>query len=147
MADGSGSHEAVVCGDCGAPMVLRRGPYGKFYGCSRYPTCKGVHCAHQLTGEPMGVPADVATRSFRVSAHDALDTLWKGPERVMNRRAAYQWMMVKMNLPVEEAHIGQFTREQCEQLIRLVETEKPENRGAGAGGDLLRQIQEKSAQR
>ena len=29
------------CPACGAPMVLRSGRYGKFYGCSKYPSCKG----------------------------------------------------------------------------------------------------------
>lgn len=30
----------VSCPDCGAPMILKNGKYGKFYGCSNYPTCK-----------------------------------------------------------------------------------------------------------
>ena len=29
------------CPKCGAPMALRSGPYGKFYGCTRYPQCTG----------------------------------------------------------------------------------------------------------
>lgn len=32
----------VKCPVCGAPMKLRKGPYGAFWGCSKYPTCKGV---------------------------------------------------------------------------------------------------------
>ena len=28
------------CAFCGAPLVLRKGKYGEFYGCSNYPTCK-----------------------------------------------------------------------------------------------------------
>ena len=32
----------TVCPDCGANLVLRNGPYGKFWGCSRYPQCRGV---------------------------------------------------------------------------------------------------------
>lgn len=31
-----------LCPRCGAKMVLRSGRYGKFYGCSRYPYCKGT---------------------------------------------------------------------------------------------------------
>lgn len=32
-----------VCPDCGAPMVIRRSRFGKlFYGCSRYPKCRGI---------------------------------------------------------------------------------------------------------
>lgn len=31
-----------ICPVCGAKMYLRVGPYGQFYGCSKYPKCKGV---------------------------------------------------------------------------------------------------------
>jgi hypothetical protein len=30
------------CPDCGARMQERKGPYGEFLGCSRYPKCKGT---------------------------------------------------------------------------------------------------------
>ncbi len=32
----------VLCPKCGAPMVERTGKNGRFYGCSRYPACKGT---------------------------------------------------------------------------------------------------------
>ncbi len=32
----------VVCPKCGAPMVKRTGPRGEFWGCSKYPACKGT---------------------------------------------------------------------------------------------------------
>ncbi len=40
----------ITCPNCGAPMQIKRGKYGRFYGCSRYPECK--------TTEPLyvGVP-------------------------------------------------------------------------------------------
>jgi hypothetical protein len=31
-----------ICPTCGAGMVLRSGRYGKFYGCSKYPYCRGT---------------------------------------------------------------------------------------------------------
>ncbi len=34
--------EVKKCTRCGSEMVMRRGRYGKFYGCSRYPYCKGT---------------------------------------------------------------------------------------------------------
>lgn len=34
--------EGPTCPKCGAPMVQRRGRYGPFYGCSRYPECDGI---------------------------------------------------------------------------------------------------------
>ncbi|MEA3403572.1 MAG: type I DNA topoisomerase [Armatimonadota bacterium] len=32
----------VVCDECGAPMVVRRGRRGRFLGCSNYPRCKAT---------------------------------------------------------------------------------------------------------
>jgi DNA topoisomerase I len=32
----------VLCPKCGAPMVKRHGPRGEFWGCSKYPECKGT---------------------------------------------------------------------------------------------------------
>jgi len=34
------TEETRVCDICGKPMVVRRGPYGKFYGCTGFPACK-----------------------------------------------------------------------------------------------------------
>jgi DNA topoisomerase-1 len=32
----------LPCPECGQPMVVRRGPRGRFLGCSAYPKCKGT---------------------------------------------------------------------------------------------------------
>lgn len=32
-------NKALICGSCGGVMVMRRGQYGQFYGCSNYPYC------------------------------------------------------------------------------------------------------------
>lgn len=32
--------EERTCPECGSPLVLRRGKYGEFWGCSNYPKCK-----------------------------------------------------------------------------------------------------------
>ncbi len=31
-----------MCPECGAPMILRKGSYGSFYGCSKFPKCRGI---------------------------------------------------------------------------------------------------------
>ena len=30
------------CPNCGSEMVLRHGRYGEFYGCSKFPYCRGT---------------------------------------------------------------------------------------------------------
>ena len=32
--------KASICPNCGGKLELRKGPYGKFYGCSNYPKCR-----------------------------------------------------------------------------------------------------------
>jgi DNA topoisomerase-1 len=54
------AEEAPVktCPNCGAPMELRDGRFGRFYGCTRYPECK--------TTEPVstGVPCPLCGRDI-----------------------------------------------------------------------------------
>ncbi len=38
------------CPECAAPMVMKRGRFGKFFACTRYPECKGTKSV------PLGVP-------------------------------------------------------------------------------------------
>jgi len=97
----------------------RSSRFGAFWGCTRFPECTGTHSAHQKTGEPMGIPADAATKKARIKAHEAFDRLWKhgGP---MTRDKAYRWMRTKLGLPVEKAHISMFDAAECEQLLRAV---------------------------
>lgn len=61
----------LTCPDCGAAMRLRQGRFGPFYGCSRYPACRGTHTATR-DGEPAGIPADAKTRRMRAAVIEVL---------------------------------------------------------------------------
>ena len=101
-------------------MVLLRGEHGQFYRCARSPLCDfGVSC-HPGTDEPMGEPADAETRRWRNLAHFYFDQAWKGGRARMTRAQAYQALQDSMGLPEDEAHIGRFTKAQCQALIRLM---------------------------
>ena len=113
---------SVACGECGAPMVMKTSRFGKFLGCRQFPTCKGTHSVHQDTGQPMGTPADKATKEARIKAHASFDTLWKSG--VLTRQQAYKWMRQTMGLDGKTGHIGAFTKEQCVRLIALVEASR-----------------------
>jgi ssDNA-binding Zn-finger/Zn-ribbon topoisomerase 1 len=104
----------VICGDCGAPMVLRRSAMGPFWGCTRWPACPGKHGAHP-DGRPKGVPGDAATRAARIRAHEAFDPLWKGGE--LTRRQAYSWLAKAMGK--SPIHIGELGAEDCERVVVL----------------------------
>jgi ssDNA-binding Zn-finger/Zn-ribbon topoisomerase 1 len=98
-------------------MILRDGRHGKFWGCSKYPECKGAHGAHP-DGRPLGVPADKETKQARIKAHAAFDQMWK--TREMSRTQAYQWLCEALGLAKDEAHIGKFTKEQCARLCAIL---------------------------
>mgnify|MGYP001619373266 CR=1 FL=1 len=41
-AAGEGAASGVTCPKCSSPMVQRNGKYGAFWGCTKYPECKGT---------------------------------------------------------------------------------------------------------
>jgi DNA topoisomerase-1 len=45
----------VMCHVCGKPMVLKKGRFGPFYGCSDYPTCTGTRRIGK-DGKPVPLP-------------------------------------------------------------------------------------------
>ncbi len=126
-----GARMDLKCGECGGPMQLlesgkfrdRRGFATPFYGCERFPDCRGSLGAHP-DGTPKGTPANKDTRIARIRAHAVFDQIWKD-RLVKHRGAAYDWMRRAMAISRNNAHIGHFTREQCEELIRLVYRDFP----------------------
>lgn len=112
----------LKCGECGAPMRLIEGKYGKFYGCVRYPMCKGVHSAHQNSGKPMGIPANRETIEWRKKAHAKFDPYVR--QWFRNRREGYMFLQNVMGLPAKDAHISHFNIEQCQKLIEILDRKK-----------------------
>lgn len=108
-------------------MRLKMSKHGIFYGCENYPECQASHGAYP-DGRPMGIPGDKATKKARVIAHRIFDRLWKreeGREPRMTRTQAYAWMQRQLKLTSDEAHLGRFTSEQCQQLIEAVKEKYP----------------------
>lgn len=116
----------VTCPLCGSPMVLRMttkftygdGSHRKFWGCSSYPKCRAVHGAHP-SGHPVGIPGDGPTKAARMAAHDAFDTLWKSGQ--MTRKDAYRAMQRAFGMTKDEAHIGNFSVDQCDRVVAWIE--------------------------
>jgi ssDNA-binding Zn-finger/Zn-ribbon topoisomerase 1 len=115
----------LVCPECGGRMLLRQSRYGMFYGCAAYPKCQSAHGCHP-DGRPLGKPANKETKSARIAAHEAFDRLWKRESR-MTRSDAYRWMQAALGMTKDEAHIGNFDKEQCAKLIEAVEKYLKEN--------------------
>lgn len=117
--------QTVACPFCGRVMTLtlthkftRPGqPPRKYYGCSGFPECRATCGAHP-DGTPSSSPADPETKQARIAAHDAFDRLWKHGR--MSRPAAYRHMQKIMGMTKDEAHIGFFSKEQCEALVAML---------------------------
>lgn len=115
----------MKCPYCGADTVYRPAKmiYGgntinrgaHLYVCSRWPDCDAYVYAHKNSGLPMGTLANGTLRHKRILAHKALADLqnYYG----MDRSSSYLWLQVKFNLSPEQAHIGKFSEEMCEQVI------------------------------
>lgn len=112
--------EPPKCAECGSPMELRNSRFGKFWGCTKFPMCKGAHGAHE-DGRPLGIPADRATKQLRIKAHEAFDRLWKG--RQMTRSKAYRWLQEQLGLSSAACHIGQFDADKCKQVIKVCQAD------------------------
>lgn len=105
-----------ACGDCGAPMHQRRSRYGYFFGCSRYPECKGnLGCSPD--GTPLGTPGDARTREARRRAHHLFDKLWKSGLVTGGRRGAYVWLKRTLGMSKKQAHIAKMNIQQCEAVV------------------------------
>ena len=109
---------------CGAPARLRKSRYGPFWSCSRWPECDGTVGCHPGTTTPLGSLADKETRQARKRAHDAFDVLWKPLGREY-RATAYR--MLADELELDEAHMGEMSREECERVVEWSEGMGPED--------------------
>ena len=102
------------CPNCGRPMRIRMGRFGKFVSCSGFPECD-TSVSLDYQGKLMGVPADPETRALRQRAHRYFDKLWKSG--LMCRETAYSNLKRWLHLTTDEAHIGMFDKTYCMALI------------------------------
>ncbi len=98
-------------------MRLSEGKHGRYFKCC---ACGVGHGAHP-DGTPHGIPADRETRQARIRAHDVFDSAWKAAG--VTRREAYVALQRIMGLSSEEAHIGRFTSDLCDESIGKLQGE------------------------
>jgi ssDNA-binding Zn-finger/Zn-ribbon topoisomerase 1 len=92
----------ITSPECGKKMILRNSRYGKFYGCSGWPSCTVKHGAHP-NGKPLGVPANDETRKLRIEVHQICGQIWgEWDNPNCDKKAMYEWL--KENAP--KGHIG-----------------------------------------
>jgi ssDNA-binding Zn-finger/Zn-ribbon topoisomerase 1 len=114
----------VPCPACGGWLYLKRGTFGYFYGCQRFPTCKQTQPCDQQTGEPVGEAVDEATRAARHALHLEFDQLWQSAGGLVGvfpeRDRAYTWLSNQLGIRKKQCHIQQFDLPTCERALEAV---------------------------
>ncbi len=86
----------------------------RFYLCR---PCKAYVGCHPGTMKPMGRLANKELRYWKMAAHRAFDSLWKG--KWMRRAEAYEKLSTALNLAPEHCHIGMFDVDLCKKVIEF----------------------------
>lgn len=117
-----------ICSACGNSSRLtpvwmiypNAGGSSNLWVCNSFPDCTalvGCHRKDKWRDYPLGSLATEPLRELRKKAHFYLDYLWK--KGTITRKEAYDWLQKEMKLSPEDAHIGEFNEEQCNQLINI----------------------------
>ena len=107
----------MKCPECNAEMILRNSKYGKFYGCSTFPTCKATHGAHP-NGEPLGFPANKELKQLRMFIHKKLEKYFGKWDSMTKKDKAKMYKWLKEN--TKTGHIGSMDIQDIQDLEKLL---------------------------
>jgi len=109
--------------------------YGKIWICF---ACKAWVGTHKDSKEhkPLGRLANEELREAKKKAHAVFDPLWKRKHvkdsvpKHEARHAGYSWLASRMEISVNECHIGMFDIHQCQRVVEICKpyTEKFSNK-------------------
>jgi len=122
---------ACECGDdrCSGRMLLTEMDYGPAYMCQRFPWNDLLVYAH-ADGRPLGTATNSLVRYLRYRTHELFDPVWRDCDkrhRGYARKAAYEWLRMKLGLRRADCHIGKFDKRLCLLAIKLLESgERPD---------------------
>lgn len=88
--------------------------YGMIYLCR---PCNAYVGVHKNSNKAKGSVANHWCRELRKAAHQLFDDKWKSG--AMTRTQAYKWLSGKLNIPLNECHIGMFEPDKCREVIEL----------------------------
>lgn len=124
--------EDLVCADCGAPLTLRLGRYGRFYGCNRFDEtgCKGGVSAFE-DGSPKGWPGNAETRTARRHLVERLEQFslyeqepadWADRNVQFAGRIRYTTICEILGRnPKDGFSVGQLNKEECEKALEAID--------------------------
>jgi len=99
--------------------------FWKCFPCNAHVGCHKPNKEHGHTGtEPYGLLANGRLRYYKMQAHKYFDPIWKdGP---MTRKEAYTWLAIKLNIPLEDCHIGNFGLQRTKRVIEIIQSKQKE---------------------
>lgn len=87
--------------------------------CNAYVGCHAHNPKLSFTGnEPLGRLANAELRAAKSAAHAAFDPIWQDGH-LASRKTAYAWLADKLNIHVDDCHIGEFDVEQCKLVEKI----------------------------
>jgi len=112
----------MLCSYCGRAAVLVTGReiyphrsdlYAKqFWSCR---DCDAYVGCHRGTTRPLGRLANAELRQAKMRAHRAFDRLWQSGRT--SRSRAYRLLAERLELTVDDCHIGMFDLATCERVL------------------------------
>ena len=88
----------------------------KFWQCEPCDAYVGCH-VNSRGIKPFGRLANAELRKWKMKAHDVFDLLWKKSGRTMDRSTAYTWLSNKLDIKIEDTHIGMFDIDMCKKVV------------------------------
>ena len=81
--------QSKTCPECGAPMIVRHGKYGDFYGCTAYPKCRHTEpCGTTLTEDDKKYKCPRCKDGYFVKRDGPYGTYWSCSEGSCNTRCS-----------------------------------------------------------
>lgn len=119
-------YEGKWCMACDCPTdlvdisVVNPHRSGCVYMC---PKCQSYVGCHKGEYVSLGSVANKALRDKRSETHNYIDTFWR--QEYISRTKLYHLMSVLLKIPKARCHVGMFSIEQCDNLVKkLKECEK-----------------------
>ena len=113
----------LLCPECRAKLELRASRFGLLYGCTNYEV---YGCRGRIGVNKKGLPRIMPEQQKRQIAQEKAAELFKGlwDNGPMNKQQAFSWACKNTGISRSKFFIDDFTIEECELLITVIEKYK-----------------------